>query len=514
MNVGYRIETEGKMTLSRSHAMRILFFWIGCIAVFGMLPVQTHAVVLPEQGAITHGSGAIGVPTTDGELTITQQSERMIIQWDSFSIGTDGAVHFDQAFDAVVLNRVLGGSASHIEGALTGDGQIFVVNPHGVLFSDSARVDVGGLVASTLDLDDSDFVSGAYSFSAGTIANEVTNHGTLTSPGGYIALIAPTVRNDGTITAHLGTIVIAAGGGVTLEIVGDGLAHVEIDEAILGAFLENGHNGTLAANGGHIIMRALRNNPPAGTGDFYRYVIDQFGVVQATSVEEKDGRITLSGGPIGRVTAWGSMTASGDMEISAGEDIELIGTITGTGAGRLTMRADAEATGEGTIVADSDAVIDFTASTGDVEFIYNPVDGHINPQEFDGIVMMGTGDFILTPVGMTSDEPPTDVPGDPKDESDLALPEPMQDEYDAAVGDVVGEAATYVAALEALASSGNMDAQRLVQILDGKSTEEIDAVVEQLLPQDTASASDDTEEASERKKQSIRDQLRNRSQEM
>ncbi|MDN5939990.1 MAG: filamentous hemagglutinin N-terminal domain-containing protein, partial [Salinisphaera sp.] len=137
-----------------------------------------------------------------------------MIHWDSFNIGANALVNFHQpSLASVVLNRVAtAAGGSEILGQLSANGQVFLLNPNGVLFGRHAQVNVGGLVASTLNMSDADFLAGKHTFSRNGPAAALTNQGTLNAAeGGYIALLAPEVRNEGAISARLGTAILGAG---------------------------------------------------------------------------------------------------------------------------------------------------------------------------------------------------------------------------------------------------------------------------------------------------------------
>jgi len=154
----------------------------------------------------------------------------------------------------VTLNRVVGNETSAIAGALNANGRVFLVNSAGVLFFKSAQVNVGGLVASTLDISNSDFMAGRYSFS-GTSAASVVNRGRIhASPSGYVALLGKTVPNDGLISATLRTVAMASGNKITLNFEGNSLFDVTIDEGTLNALVEN--KRAIKADGGRVILTA------------------------------------------------------------------------------------------------------------------------------------------------------------------------------------------------------------------------------------------------------------------
>src|SRR5690606_32753006 len=95
-------------------------------------------------------------------MTITQNTDRVIINWSSFSIDHDEIVEFIQGGPhRVALNRVTGNELSEIFGQLKSDGRLFLVNPAGIVFGEGAQVNVGALVASVLDIDNAAFWGGA-----------------------------------------------------------------------------------------------------------------------------------------------------------------------------------------------------------------------------------------------------------------------------------------------------------------------------------------------------------------
>ncbi len=191
---------------------------------------QTTANTLPTGGNVTAGSAAISA--SGNKLQIDQYSQKAILQWDTFSIGSGAWVNFAQpSSSAIALNRVLGNNPSEIFGRLTANGQVFLTNPNGVLFAPSASVDVGGLFATTLSIADKDFLAGRYNFYNAGGAGSVINQGTIVTANGYAALAGPQVRNDGVIIARAGTVALAAGDRVSLDMIGDGLISVSVDQA-------------------------------------------------------------------------------------------------------------------------------------------------------------------------------------------------------------------------------------------------------------------------------------------
>jgi filamentous hemagglutinin family protein len=192
----------------------------GLLSAMILVP-NMRADAAPQGGTVVAGTANIvSAPST---VTVKQSSQDSIINWQSFSVGKTESVIFQQPnASSVTLNRVVGGEPSLILGRLSANGQVFLINPNGALFAKGAQVNVGGLVVSTLDITNSDFMAGRYNF-AGSSENGVVNEGSITAgDGGYVALLGAKVDNEGVITAKLGTVALAAGAGMTLDVAGNG----------------------------------------------------------------------------------------------------------------------------------------------------------------------------------------------------------------------------------------------------------------------------------------------------
>lgn len=273
------------------------------------------ANALPTNGQVVSGAGSI---TQSGNaMQVTQGSQRLVTHWDTFNIGSAARVEFVQpSASAVALNRVLSGDPSRIYGQLSANGQVFLVNPAGVLFGAGARVNVGGLVASTLDISDDDFHSGRRRF-AGNSKASVVNEGQIEAArGGTVALLGAQVRNSGSITAPMGSIVLAAAPAVTLDLHGDGLLSVQLDGATAEALAANA--GALRADGG-LVMLAARGLDPMATA------VNNTGTVHATTLSNRNGVIRLEGGDAGVVRSSGLLDASGRGVGETGGTVTVLG---------------------------------------------------------------------------------------------------------------------------------------------------------------------------------------------
>ncbi|MFT5422320.1 MAG: filamentous hemagglutinin family protein [Phycisphaerales bacterium] len=165
----------------------------------------------PDGAVVTSGSASFA---NNGSTTTITASDGTIINYNSFNIGSTETVQFVQpGANASVLNRILGGSPTNIDGTLLGNGRVYFVNPAGVIFGNNAVVNVGHLYAAAANISDSDFLAGNNNFTGAS--GSVTNYGQIT--GDFVGLIGARVANFGNITAPHGTVVMAAGNDVYLS---------------------------------------------------------------------------------------------------------------------------------------------------------------------------------------------------------------------------------------------------------------------------------------------------------
>src|SRR6185503_14741475 len=171
------------------------------IAALATLQFAAPAFALPTGGEVVAGSASIS-QTNAQTMQINQGSQKAILNWQGFSIAKPETVNFVQPnSSSVALNRVVGNSGSEIYGALNANGQVFLVNPNGILFAPGSSVNVGGIAASSLNISDQNFLAGKNTFEKGDKAGSVVNQGTINAPTGYAALIGPKVVNEGFIRA-------------------------------------------------------------------------------------------------------------------------------------------------------------------------------------------------------------------------------------------------------------------------------------------------------------------------
>ena len=272
------------------------------VSLWAVIPGWVHA--LPNGGEIVSGAGSIQHPSAH-DMVIQQNSQQLITNWQGFSIGSAESVTFNQPnSSAVALNRVIGVDPSIILGKLSANGQVFLTNPSGVVFGKGAVVDVHGLLATTLNISDKDFMDGNYQFSEGRYRHlsGIINNGVINATR-YVGLAAPIVINTGSIiVADLGSVALASGTTATLDFNGDGLISFAVTDAlndrIYNKRLIKGriHNsGLIRAKGGQILLTA------GSAGHVIGSVVNHSGVIEAQTVQQKDGKIILSGGGQGNI---------------------------------------------------------------------------------------------------------------------------------------------------------------------------------------------------------------------
>ncbi len=324
------------------------------------------ALAAPTGGTITAGSGQI---TQSGSTTTIQQnSQNLSLGWQSFDVGAQETVSFVQPnASALAVNRIFSASASEILGHLHSNGQVWLINPNGVLFGAHSQVNVGGLVASTLDTV-GDNSSGSQKFS-GTSQGSVVNQGTITAAsGGYVALLGHRVSNLGVISAQLGTVALGAGSAQTLTFNGNHLVHLQVDASQLNDLVEN--RQLIQANGGQVFMTAGAKDAVLAS------VVNNTGFVQAETVENRNGTIVLLAGGAGTVNVDGTLDASAPRGGDGGS-IETSGAKVNIAAG-ANVHANAPAGHSGTWLVDP---TDLTIDTGAASTIAQSLNSGTNVTE-------------------------------------------------------------------------------------------------------------------------------------
>ncbi|MBS2038539.1 filamentous hemagglutinin N-terminal domain-containing protein, partial [bacterium] len=244
----------------------------------GLLALGGRAWALPEGGQVQAGN--VQTQAAGNTMTIQQMSDRAIINWNGFSIGANELVNVLQPNQAaILLNRVVGQDPSQILGQLNANGNIWLLNPNGILFGAGAQINVGGLLASTLNLSDRDFLAGKYNFtqSPDKPLASIVNQGELhVAPNGYLILAAPLVSNEGLIVANLGKVALLAGDQMSISLDSQGLINYRLAQAGPGA--------------GPVLLT------PDMVSDVLRSVVQRGEIAEANIITQSDGKIWLGNG--------------------------------------------------------------------------------------------------------------------------------------------------------------------------------------------------------------------------
>ena len=294
------------------------------LAVASVFADLASAQVLPTGGSVTAGTATIG--TSGSAMTVTT-GQRAIIDWTTFNIGNGASVQFVQpGATSVAVNRVgLSGGASAINGALNANGNVMILNPNGVMFGATAVVNVAGLIASTGNINDANFMNEALPIAiTGATGASVSNAGQITVNGaGLAAFVAPSVSNSGHILAQSGRITLASAQAATVSFNG-GLYEIALNQGI--NLPENtvrvSNTGTLSATGGTIVLSAL------DAANIVSGVINLSGVQQANRIEVHGDHVVLSSDLNATTVAGDSrlIDVCGCASIQDGVDIAKVGT--------------------------------------------------------------------------------------------------------------------------------------------------------------------------------------------
>ncbi|HSW93230.1 MAG TPA: MBG domain-containing protein [Gammaproteobacteria bacterium] len=396
-----------------------------------MLALLTYACVFsvstsldifsnPTGGEVVAGNAAISSPSSR-VVQIHQMSNKAIINWQSFNIGAKEKTQFIQpSSHAIVLNRINPGQGvSQIYGLLKANGQIILINQAGIYFGPGSHVDVAGIIASTSNISNENFLAGNYIFDqASPFSGSVINEGTIIARNnGLVALLGTGAVNNGLIQAKLGNVVLASGNKFTIFFNGDQFIGFSVDEAATtagvdqnGNRLKNGvsNTGKIIANGGMILISAR------AASNVLDNAINMQGVAIAHSVSQHAGAIILSGGENGTVRVSGHLNVSsrnnqgGTIKIS-GNNINvgsnaILNASGKTGGGEILVGGNAHGAGPGqnasyTYIAKGASILAnalLTGNGGQVVVWSDLGTGFYGNIDAKGGALSGNGGFVET----------------------------------------------------------------------------------------------------------------------
>ncbi|WP_444891533.1 filamentous hemagglutinin N-terminal domain-containing protein [Microbulbifer sp. DLAB2-AA] len=294
----------------------------------------------PEGGVVTGGSGTIDVNGTT--TTIDQNTDLLSIDWDSFSLSAEELVKFLQPnTSSVVLNRILDQSASTIHGAIEANGHVILVNPRGVLFTESATINVGAITASGLDMSPEDFMNGDFTFKGEDgSAGFVVNKGVINAASAVLVGKQVTNASSGLISAEL--VSLAAADEAILTFDADGMIGVQVTKEVMendlgvdSAVLNEGN-----INGAQVLLEA------SVSGDLFTAAVNNEGTIKAQGIDTSGGKIRLFGSGSSVINS-GELQAAG----STGGKVVLEGD-TAEHRGEIDVRGSAGRGGQAMVLGD------------------------------------------------------------------------------------------------------------------------------------------------------------------
>jgi filamentous hemagglutinin len=272
-------------------------------------------------------SGNASATVNGNTLNVLQTSNSATLNWARFNISADGVVNFQQpSASSTAINHIHQNDPSRIFGALNANGRVYLLNRNGVLFGEGAKVNVAGLVASSLKITDEALNNGlagvrgglpafeAYTDAGVTLASgdvRIERGATITtSDGGQVLVFAPNVVNEGNISTPGGQTLLAAGSPVYLL--------ASTDDDLRGLLVEVGTGGTVT-NGNAEANRVVQDPTQLvgqivaerGNVTLAGLAVNQAGRVSATTTVRQGGSIRL------QARDGGSMSSQGVPELSA-----------------------------------------------------------------------------------------------------------------------------------------------------------------------------------------------------
>lgn len=330
-------------------------------------------------------SGAAQAVQSGNSMTVTQQSEDVILNWQSFNISSNGTVTFRQPdAAAVALNRIFQADPSKILGALNANGSIYLINQNGIVFGAGSQVNTGSLIASSLDIAPAALngilsagLNNSPAFASFVDANgnplhsgpiQVASGAKISAgTGGAIMLFGPEVTNQGSLSTNGGQVILAAGDSVYLA--------ASTDPNLRGLLVEVGHGGTVTnaaatSAGGTSAGQIVAND---GNVTLVGLIVNQLGSISATTAVQQNGSIYLlaqDGGaavtPVGAQVATLTASHAGTLTLGALSHTDVTPDLTST-----ATAVDATVQPKSQVVLDGQTVTlaggsEITATSGNV----------------------------------------------------------------------------------------------------------------------------------------------------
>ena len=282
-------------------------YYTAVILVF-LFNIPVYAA--PNGANVVHGN--VNISQSGSNTIINQNTDKAIINWNSFDVNKGESVLFNQnSSSSIILNRVTNGLPTNIFGNISANGNVFILNQAGVLVGNGASINTNSFLAGAANINDNDFIAGKYNF-YGAQGNVINNGSIKVQDGGYAVLMGKNIENNGLISAKLGKIYLSSGETFRMDMSGNDLIGVEVEKSITDAYISN--TGYIKAEGGTIIMTAKN------ASDVIRQAVNNTGVIDASSISYKGGKVIL-GAENGQVINDGEINVSSKSD--EGGSIEL-----------------------------------------------------------------------------------------------------------------------------------------------------------------------------------------------
>ncbi|WP_333567847.1 two-partner secretion domain-containing protein, partial [Sphingorhabdus sp.] len=303
----------------------------------------TPATSNTQEVPFTVAGGSATFASSGNSGTVTQTTRRAVLDWSRILLQAGETLNFVQPdSQSITLNRSSGSAAFQIDGTINANGQVWLLNPNGTVIGATGRVNAAGFLATTAVIDADAFMdsTGRFVFSGATEA-AITNYGQINVPSGYavlagrnVANISSSATNEALISARLGKVALGGGRDFTIDFAGNGLVSFLVADpasATVSNFSNSVSNsGRILADGGTILM-TIRS-----AVDIIGNVINNNGIVQAQTVNNNGGVITLDAGPRGQIFV--DSSSSGNTSVGGVIDATGAGGVNG---GNITLVADA-----------------------------------------------------------------------------------------------------------------------------------------------------------------------------
>jgi filamentous hemagglutinin family protein len=275
-----------------SNALRLTTALVA-VGMLGLSSATAYALsdlATPQGAHVVGGAATISNPAA-GQLNITQTTDRAVIDWNSFNVGKKATVQFLQpSSSSLVVNRVGGHDPAQILGTVKANGNLVILDKNGLFFGPNSVVNANSLIAATGDVDTKHAMHIKTTLRIFDVQSKSTieNDGTISvKDAGLVALVAPTVINEGTIKARYGRVGLAAGEKVAVDLYGDGLISIDAGGDLSHALIRN--SGLISAEGGEV---KIGTDVAAGV---VKNAVNNKGVIDVSSVTVNNGTITLVG---------------------------------------------------------------------------------------------------------------------------------------------------------------------------------------------------------------------------